>query len=332
MVETSDYGEVSVTAGNSATIDQILRNLEEKCKKCKPLTALTCISECKTWKLKNEIRKMHEKISRPNYLEFLLNTLKNRRRLELLCMISRDHCSMLKLQQKMSSLGYKHSQRTIFEEYIQPLVDVGLVHDTHNTFYLTVLGCKVNELLKDFRDLGDTLPPHSDCYEEKALDSMLRGPKTYEELREIIPRKTAARVLSRLQRAGLVETRKDKSYIFFFKTKRCPLLEDLSSTENRVYQNIPEEGICAKILANMSSISLRRSYKYLRKLKGKKLVFERKRPLAYGLTDRGRKLALMFKTLRDLTVVAKATSDRFLKERDGAGSDSLETQTATGSS
>lgn len=330
MIETPNYREASVTAENLATIDQILGNLEEKCKKCKPLTALTCVSECKTWKLKNEIRKMHEKISRPNYIEFLLNTLKNRRRLELLGMISKEHCSMLKLQQKMSSLGYRHSQQTISEEYIQPLVDVGLVHDAHNPFHLTLLGCKVNELLKDFRDLEDTLPPHSDCYEEKALDSMLRGPKTYEELREIIPRKTAARVLSRLQRAGLVETRKDKNYVFFFKTKRCSSLEDLSSTENRVYQNIPEEGICAKRLANLSGISLRRSYKYVRKLKGKKLVFKRKKPLAYSLTDRGRKLALMLKTLRDLTVVAKATSDRFLKERDGADSDSLETQTATG--
>lgn len=329
MIETPNYNGVILTAGNSATLDQILGNLEERCKKCKPLTALTCVSECKTWKLKNEIRNMHEKISRPNYLKFLLNTLKNRRRLDLLSMISREHCSMLKLQQKMNSLGYRHSQQTIFEEYIQPLVDVGLVQDADNPFYLTVLGYKVNELLKDFRDLEETLPPHSDCYEERALDSMLCGPKTYEEVRRIIPPKTAARVLSRLQRAGLVQTRKEKNYVFFFKTNRCSSLENLSSTENRVYQNIPEEGIYAKRLANLSGISLRRSYKYVRKLKGKKLVFERKKPLAYILTDRGGKLALMLKTLRDLTVVAKATSDRFLKERDSADSDSLETQTAT---
>lgn len=332
MIETPNYNGVIVTAGNSATLEQMLGNLEERCKKCKPLTALTCVSECKTWKLKNEIRKMHKKISRPNYFEFLLNTLKNRRRLELLGMISKEHCSMPKLQQKMSLLGHKHSQQTIFEEYIQPLVDAGLVQDAHNPFYLTVLGCKVNELLKDFRDLEETLPPHSDCYEEKALDSMLGGPKTYEEVRRIIPPKSAARVLSRLQRAGLVHTRKEKNYVFFFKTRRYSSLEDLSSTENRVYQNIPEEGIYAKRLANLSGISLRRTYKYVRKLKGKKLVFERKKPLAYSLTDRGGKLGLMLKTLRDLMVVAKATSDRFLKETGSAGLVSLGTQTATGSS
>jgi len=237
---------------------------------------------------------------------------------------------MLRLQQKMNSLGYRHSQQTIFEEYVQPLVDVGLVDDVHNPFYLTVLGCKVNELLKDFRDLEDILPPHSDCCEEKALDSMLGEPKTYEELRAIIPPKTTARVLSRLQRAGLVQTRKEKNYVFFFKTKRCSSLENLSSTENRVYQNIPEEGIYAKRLANLSGISLRRSYKYVRRLKGKKLVFERKKPLAYSLTDRGRRLAFMLKSLRDLTVTAKATSDRFLRERYSAGMDSFETQAAIG--
>jgi predicted transcriptional regulator len=202
------------------------------------------------------------------------------------------------------------------EEYIRPLAEVGLLQEDHNPFELTVFGSKVTEMVKSFPDLEEILPPHSECYEERAMESMLSGPKTYEEIRRIIPRKSAARVLSRLQKAGLVESNNDKNYVFFFQTKRSPFLENLSPTENRVYENIRDQGIYAKKLANDSGISLRRTYKYLRKLKGKKLIFERKKPLAYGLTDQGSRVGSMLKSLRNLTIETKATSERFLKEKE----------------
>ncbi len=97
----------------------------------------------------------------------------------------------------------------------------------------------------------------------------------------------------------LVQTSKEKNYIFFFRTRRNAFLERLSPTEDRVYQNIPDEGIYAGKLSNKSGISLRRTYKYLRKLKGKKLVFERRKPLTYSLTDRGVKVTSMLKNLRE---------------------------------
>jgi len=315
MIETPHYPVTIVTVENRVTLDQTLRNLEEKCKKCKPLTALTCVTECKTWILKNQIRKLNEKLSRPNYLELLLNTLKNRRRLQILEMASKQHYSISKIQQKLSENGYKHSVQTILEEYIRPLEEVGLLQEGRNPFDLTILGSKVSELIKNFPDLEETLPPHSECYEERAVESMLSGPKTYEEIRRVIPRKSAARVLSRLQKASLVESNSGKNYIFFFQTKRCPSLENLSPTESRVYENIPDQGIFAKKLANDAGISLRRTYKYLRKLKGKKLIFERTRPLTYGLTDSGIKLGSMLKSLRNLVGETRITSEKFLKDR-----------------
>lgn len=112
------------------------------------------------------------------------------------------------------------------------------------------------------------MSPHSECYEETVLDVLLKGPQTHEGLEEIIPKKSIARVLSRLQKAELAETSSDKDYIFFA-TKRDPNRSDLSPTEKRVYERLPKEGISARKLARGAGISLRRTYKYLRKLKGK---------------------------------------------------------------
>lgn len=122
--------------------------------------------------------------------------------------------------------------------------------------------------------------------------------------------------MSRLQKKALVQTSNDKNYIFFFRTKRDSGLSSLSPTERRVYENISEEGISAGKLAEKSQISLRRTYKYLRKLKGKKLVFTRKRPLFYSLTAKGAKLALMLKAIHNLAIEAEATTMQLLKNEE----------------
>ena len=45
---------------------------------------------------------------------------------------------------------------------------------------------------------------------------------------------------------------------------------------------------------------MRRIYKYLRGLKGKKLVFTRKNPKSYALTCKGEKLASLLQDLQNL--------------------------------
>jgi predicted transcriptional regulator len=318
------YQTPTLTPENRANLNEVVNTLEEKCNKCKPLTALTCVAECKTWKLKNQLRNMYEKISKPDFTGNLLNTLKNQRRLQILDIVSRQSYSISKIQEKMSSLGYKHSQQTIIEEYVAPLVEAGLVAQGQNPYNLTLFGCRVNDLVKDFPDLEETLPPHSECYEERALDSLFEKPRTYEDMRKVIPVKSVGRVLCRLQKSTLVQTSKEKNYIFFFRTRRNAFLEKLSPTEDRVFQNIPDEGIYAGKLSSRSGISLRRTYKYVRKLKGKKLVFERRKPLAYSLTDRGVKMASMLKNLRNLIAETQEATKRFLKGKGTNGSSTLD--------
>ena len=142
------------------------------------------------------------------------------------------------------------------------------------------------------------LPAHSECYEEILLQSLLSGPKTFEDIEALISPKIASRILKRLRSVGLIETPEERDYIFFFKSKRDPDKETFSITERKVYDSIVSEGISAGKLAKETGLSTRRTYKYLRGLKGKKLIFLRRTPKAYGLTCKGEMLASVLQELQ----------------------------------
>ena len=278
----------------------ILRTLDAECRNCAPLNPLECITRCNVWKLKNELRRLRETMDNPNFTKNLLNVLKNNRRLHILKAIVKNRYSVSKLQEELKKAGYSHSQETITEEYLRPLLEVGLAAEAQDQYYATTFGGRLTELLGDFPEFVDILPAHSECYEETLLKALLSGPKTFEDVGAFVSPKIASRILQRLKTVGLIETPKERDYVFFFRSKRDPNKETLSSTERKVYDNISEEGISAKKLAEKTGISLRRTYKYLRGLKGKKLVFTRKTPKVYGLTDKGGKLASVLQELQHL--------------------------------
>jgi len=287
-------------AQEKPSLAEVLERAKETCEYCRPLTPIICVTRCNIWKLKNELRKLCKKMGNQSFMTNLLNTLKNSRRLQILEMLSNRRCSIVRLQKNLKKLGYYHSQQTIVEEYINPLIEVGLAEKNHDNYHPTLFGCKLNELVKDFSAIGELLPPHSECYEEKAIEALYESPKTYEELKSLIPAESLSRVLKRLQEVNLTTKDNENSYIFYFRTKRNPRQEKLSPTEERVYENIPEEGITAQKLAEKTNISIRRNYKYLRKLRGKKLVFKRKLLKNYVLTKEGTQIAKLLKKMHAL--------------------------------
>jgi len=303
------------TEGQTSLADT-MKGWEETCKNCHPLTPITCVTSCKIWKLKSEFRKLCEKMKKPSFMTELLNTLKNKRRLQILEIVSKGRYSIARLQQELKKLGYYHSQQTIAEEYVTPLIEVGLAEEEQNQYYITLFGCRLNELIKDFHDIGNILPPHSECYEEITLGMLLNKPETHEDFEDIIPAKSVARVLNRLQRVRLIETTKKNDYVFYFKTKRDSNGAKFWPTERRVYENIPLDGISARKLAEKTRISLRRTYKYLRRLKGRKLAFTRKRLKSYALTAKGLQTALMLKGIRDLALEALATTNHIINNEE----------------
>jgi predicted transcriptional regulator len=279
---------------------QMLRALNKECQNCAPLTPLNCITRCKTWKLKNELRKLSTKMNDPKYVKNLFNVLKNETRLHILQTSTKRRCSLIQLQQELRRIGYSHSRDTINQEYLKPLLGVGLIDESQDQYCATMLGNKVTTILNDFPDFVNALPAHSECYEEKLLRKLLEGSKTFQEIEELLTPAIASRILKRLKNGNLIVTPEKREYIFFFRTKRDPKKEILSLTEFNVYSSIPSMGFPVKKIAKKVQLSIRRVYKYLRGLKGKKLVFTRKTPKTYDLTSRGKKLALLLKDLTDL--------------------------------
>ena len=290
----------SRSAEKNRNLVQMLRTLDAECRNCAPLTPLKCITRCNVWKLKNELRQLRETMDNPNFLRDLFNVLKNKTRLHILNAIVKGRYSVRQIQQELKKAGHAHSQDTINEEYLRPLMAVGLAAEAQDQYYATTFGARLTELLGRFPEGINVLPAHSECYEETLLSALLAGPKTFQDVEIFISPKIAARILKRLKAADLIETPEERDYVFFFKSKRDSNKETFSSTERKVYDNISEEGISAKKLAEKTGLSLRRTYKYLRGLKGKKLVFTRKTPKAYSLTCKGEKLASILQELQNL--------------------------------
>jgi predicted transcriptional regulator len=318
-MKTEDYQAQLRETEEKTNLADSVKEWEETCRNCNPLTPITCLSNCKIWKQKNEFRKLYLKMKNSSFIIDLLNTLKNDRRLQILGTISEGYQSIARLQQELKKQGYYHSQQTIAKEYLTPLIEVGLAAEDQNRYYATVFGCRLNELIKSLSDVENVLPPHSECYEETALGMLLDKPKTYEDFEGIIPAKSVARVLNRLQKVKLIETTKENDYIFYFQTKRDSNSTQFSPTEKRVYENISMEGISARKLAEKTGISLRRTYKYLRKLKGKKLVFTRERKKSYALTAKGLQMASLLKGIHDLAMESSETASKIIRNEETYG-------------
>ena len=278
---------------NNRNLTETLTSLEAKCRNCTPITPLECINRCRVYKLKNELRNLWEAMDNPNYIKELFNVLKNETRIYILKAIVKGRCSVSQLQQELKKCGHFLSQDNINREYLRPLMTVGLANVAREQYYATAFG----ERLGCFSEFTDKLAAHSQCYEETLLQSLLSGYKTFKEIEAIIPSKAVSRTLKRLRSAHLVKTQKEMGYIFFFKTKRDPNKDTLTATQRRIYDAVAYEGVPAGKLAKETGLCLRVTYKYTRRLKGKKLIFTRRIPKAYGLTCKCEKLASVMRYL-----------------------------------
>lgn len=295
-------------------ISGMLKSLDAECRNCTPITPLECISGCRVYKLKNELRCLRETMDNPNYIKELLNVLKNETRLHILQAIVNGRYSVSQLQRELKQTGHSYSRNNISKEYLRPLMAVGLVAATRDEFYGTTFGARLTELLGRFPEFADKLPAFSECYEESLLQSLLSGPKTFKEINALIPSKAVSRTLKRLRSAGLIETPNERDYIFFFKSKRNSSKDTFTAGERRIYDAIAYLGVSAGKLAKETGFSMRRTYKYLRWLKGKKLVFNRRTPRVYGFTDEGKNLASVLQDLQQIVKDTWYSSQQVMKE------------------
>jgi predicted transcriptional regulator len=291
----------------------MLRILDKKCRTCTPLTPLECISRCKTWKLKNELRRLHKTMENPDFMKDLMNTLKSDTRLQILMAIAKGHYSIRKLQQELKKAGHSYSQDTIAKEYLHPLMEVGLAVEAQDRYYATTFGSSLTKLIESSANIVNLLPAHSECHEETVLKALLSGPKTFEDINGLVSQKLVSRILRRLKKVGLAETPRERAYIFFFRSKRDLAKETVSSIESKVYNGIPAEGISVQKLAEKTGFTTRTTYKHMRRLKGKKLAFTRKMPKTYCLTATGKKLALLLDELYTLVEETLISTEQVFK-------------------
>lgn len=302
----------STRNGENHDLVSTLKSLDGECRNCAPITPLQCITRCQVYNLKNELRKLRETMDTPNYIKELFNVLKNQTRLHILKSIVNGRYSVSQLQQELKKTGHSHSQDTINEEYLQPLMSVGLATETRDEYYATTFGGRLTNLLGAVPEFAQMLPAHSECYEETLLRALLLGPKTFEDIEALISSNIASRILKRLRSAGLIETPEERDYIFFFKSKRDPSKETFAVTERKIYEALPNKGIAARKLSQETGISIRGTYKYLRGLKGKKLVFIKRTPKVYGLTCKGEILASVLNALHQIVDETWSSSEQVI--------------------
>jgi predicted transcriptional regulator len=303
---------------SNGSMVEVLRSLDQECKTCAPVSPLECITNCSVWKLRNELRMLCETMCNPSFMKDLLNVLKNDTRIAILQAVVKGRYSVEKLQFELKKQGFLHSRDTLVEEYLRPLLNVGLAAESHDQFFATTFGGRLSGLIVNLPEFTNVLPSHSECYEENILKALLCGPKTFEEVKGFVPSTIVSRVLKRLKASGLIETPAERDYIFFFRSKRDQSKETLATTESKVYSNIPEDGVSAKKLAEKTNISLRRTYKYLRGLKGKKLIFARKTPKTYGLSEKGERFAWLINELSKIVEETLTFSEEFRKHRENS--------------
>jgi DNA-binding HxlR family transcriptional regulator len=275
-----------------------LKSLNAECRNCAPITPFECLSGCRVYLLKSELRQLWEAMDNPNYLKELFNVLKNKARLHVMRVIVNGTWSLSQLQMELKKDGYNVCQEYLNEECLPPLVRIGLAARVRDNYHATTLGNRLTQLLINFTEFVENLPNHSECYEEALLQTLLSGPKTFEDIEVIIAPKNVSRTLNRLRSNGLIITPEARAYIFFFRTIRDPNKEKVTTTERKICTAVGYDGISAGKLSEDMGLSLRKTYKYLRRLKGKKLVFLRRTPKTYSLTCKGEKLALVLEKIQ----------------------------------
>jgi len=281
-----------------------LKQAENSCKTCKTPSPIVCVERCDIWRLKQEILSTRQKASEKGHVPLLLNAIKNPRRRRLLDMLCEHPSDLAELQARLKKEGFYHSRSTIEAAYVKPLVNAGLIREDGGRFRVTFYGRKVDESLHGV-EWGKPLPIHSCCYEEVVVEELAQTPKTFSELAKKVPRKSLSRILMRLRTKGILQLEKiHEDYVFYTKAKGKPK-SALSPTEKRILDILPTQGVAARQLSKEAGITLRRTYKYLRRLRERQLVFALKKPRTYKLTDKGQEIA---KVLRDVSNLASSTA------------------------
>ena len=264
----------------------------EVCENCRPLSPMMCVELCQIWRLKREYRDPFLLVKKPSLPE-LFNRMKNSRRLKIMESLIEKPLSLKDIRDGLKEKSYYHSLSTLRDSYITPLEDADFIQNEDDLYKITSKGKIISNILINSEIAK--LPLHSKGYEEKILNALLSGPKPYNELTKIVPNGSLHRSLKRLQHKNFIVNSSFPSRVFYFASKRRPTRR-LSPTEMKIFKALPKEGISGRDLTEKVGISVRRVYKYLKRLRYKRHVEKVKKTAIYKVTDAGKRLAQSLNT------------------------------------
>lgn len=288
---------------NASNVSDALKQAETYCRGCRTSSPMICVERCDVWRLKHEILSTRQTVGQKGHIQQLLNSVKSPRRLTILNALCQGPSNLKDLQAYLKKEGFYHSLSTISTAYVKPLINAGVISEDNGRYRLTFYGRKIHDFFPPVRT-ERPLPIHSSCYEEAVIRKLANRPKTFKELAESVPQKSLSRILMRLRTQGLLQAEKAHGeYVFYHKAKGTPKT-NLSPTEKRMFNIIPPEGISTSQLSKEAKITVRRTYKYLLRLRQKKLVFALKSPRTYQLTEKGKEIAAILDEVNSLVTSA----------------------------
>lgn len=276
--------------------EEIYGEIEEYCNQCKPSNPMNCVELCEIWKLKGKFQEHLKGGWRGNLSLDIVNPIKNDKRIKILEILSTQSYNLEELQQKLKEKGYCHSRSTI-HHYCEPLTRLRLVNEEGNLYKLTEGGRRAYEVLA--KGGFQELPRNSKGYEEAVLKMLRDRVGTYDELSRVVPRKVLPRVLKRLKVRRLIVRNSPSDRVFFFAAKRRPTRR-LSPTELRVFHALPKNGISVRELNRKVGINVRRTYKYLRRLRFKRHALRYRRNATFAITPKGLQLVEALDTVSNI--------------------------------
>jgi len=280
----------------SGETKNIRREIEDFCENCQTSSPIVCAELCQLWKLKRDYPDVLEETEYepPN----LFNFTKNNKRLTILEVLVQNPTTIEEIREQLERRGHHHSRQALHDQYLLPLQKAGFIQKEETRYKITTLGLNIYTILTT-----NTIPASSVNIkedDEKILTALLSGPKSYNELKFLLKKASIYRDLKRLQQKNLIFKSRLSGRIFYFKTKRRPTRK-LSPIEMKIFKALPSEGSSVKDLYGKVGGSIRRIYKYLRRLRYKKHVKKGEKIVLYEMTDSGRKLARCLNQIMNLT-------------------------------
>jgi DNA-binding transcriptional ArsR family regulator len=260
-----------------------IKDLDQRCRTCFVTNPMACREICDIWKLKQEYLGLKKEISEKPDASTVMATVTDHANMKILQVLSAGPSDLENLKAKL----WSSKTTTEFGRSIEALLKAGLMHVEGERCYITPAGCKTLNTLEEY---GPLELEKIDTLNEKVIRMLAQGVATIDELSKEIPRTELTKTIEQLRIYGMVTKTSGRNQVLYFATKRRPTRR-LAPAEMAIFKTLPKQGISAQELSKKLDLTLPSVYRYLRLLRYKRHVVQRKQSETFELTSTGSQIA-----------------------------------------